>query len=204
MKSKWLAISPAVYVRRDDDAIETYVTGDHEPPKVGDENVISRHRTSIEQFADLVSSVSPEAKGKLVDVGTPSIPLLVPQSQAPLFQALISEGGDDSGEMVNVGDDTNVLLLTKPESEVFASILVEAVHSQVEKAVAEDRVVRDEEAAARAKALEATAVNVGADAGLKLFLQPGDAATHRELVDLAVQAALEKLTAPDAGVAAVG
>lgn len=200
MKTKWIALSPGVYVRRDDDAIETFVTGDSEEPKLGGDNVVSTHRASIEQFADLVASVSPEAHGKLVNVGTAEIPLAVPQSQAPLFQAIIAKGGAEAlGELVNVGDDANALLLTKSQSEVFASILVESIHAQVEKAVAEDRAAREEEAAATAAKVAATAVNVGADAGLKLFLQPGDAATYRELVSLAVQAASEKLTTALAG-----
>jgi hypothetical protein len=200
MKTKWITLCPGVYVRRDDDVAEIFVTGDIEEPKAGGSNVVSTHRASIEQFADLVSSVSPEAHGKLVNVGTAEIPLAVPQSQAPLFQAIIAKGGAEAlGELVNVGDDTNTLLLTKAQSEAFSSILVETIHAQVEKAVAEDRAARDEEAAALAKQIDATTVNVGADAGLKLFLQPGDAATHRELVDLAVQAASEKLTTTLAG-----
>lgn len=198
MKSKWIALSPAVYVRRDDDAIDTYVTGNDQPPATGGDNVISTFRASVEQFADLVSAVQPGATGVLVNVGTAKIPCLVPQTVAPLIQSIILSGGAealDSAELVNVGDDTNALLLTRQQAEVFSSILVESIHGQVDKALEDARVARDTDAAALATKLEATAINVGADAGLKLLLQPGDAAVHKEIVELAVQAALDRAAA---------
>lgn len=198
MKTKLLLLATGIYIRRDRDAIEIITTGDQLDPRDDEGNILSKNRVSVEQFADTVNTTAPEAKGELVNVGTDAIPLPVAQSMAPRFQAIIAAGGADKmADLVDIGrDGLATLLLTPAQVEQFNAIVLDAIHTNVEGAVQAALAESARSVADTAAKIDASRVNVGADAGLELKLLPGEAEIFKQLVDFTVQAAVARATKP--------
>lgn len=198
MKTKLLQLAQGIFIQRDNDAVDILTTTDGEAVTPDEGNVLTRNRVSVQQFADIVNNVAPDSKGALVNVGTPEIPLLLTQAQAPRFQALLAAVGDPSQikGIVNVGGDDDTLLLTPEQAERFTAILAtrtEGAAGEREAIVRAD--IAKTTAAEQQKANNAR-INVGADYGLELLLLPGQAETFRLILDSAIDAAINKLTEP--------
>jgi hypothetical protein len=110
LTTNYLLLAAGVYVARKGDAVHVIITDGAEPDLGSVEqpdglgggnsilskaNWISEQEISVEQFNDVIATLSPDWKGQLVNVAPEGVePFLLPQQQAPkhaqLVEALVS------------------------------------------------------------------------------------------------------------------
>lgn len=98
LRTDYLPIATGVYVARRGDAIHVVTTGDGEPPVAEKDvnnvatkvNWLTEQEVGVAEFCAVVNTVSPEARGELVNVGTDEEPFLLTQQQAAQFEAVVA------------------------------------------------------------------------------------------------------------------
>jgi hypothetical protein len=108
--TKYLLLAAGVFIARKGDAVHVIITDGATPdlgiieqndglggsnPVLSKANWVSEQEISVEQFNDVIATVSPDWSGQLVNVAPEGVePFLLPQQQAPkhaqLVEALVS------------------------------------------------------------------------------------------------------------------
>lgn len=98
LATPFVYLAAGVYIRRMADAIQVVTTGDSLAPDVSldmdnvatKSNWLTEQEVSVEQFNDMVATVSPDSRGALVDVAEEGEePFLLTQQQAARYAARV-------------------------------------------------------------------------------------------------------------------